>query len=297
MRFIITLVGLIVVLSAGSAGADGTLSIDNFPCAEVAAFPDDPAEMTREQLFYAAHAYDSGDCGAEDDSLAFSYYNESVERGDRFPMIRLGYFYLNGTGIRKDIEKAQYWFRSYALAYPTANVSEWDGIVESLFHGDPLPDAFLLEMAKRAQEYNGSPDILMGNYHRLADGDGVRANPERAKIWLMQAVEKKHPDALYELAQRLRAERSSKDGYRVYLRLAAEANHPKAQKELGENYLTTGQELSEKYHALVWLVRAQINGVNVETLIRKAEQQLDEQHRAWAREKAADFNFAPRSQD
>lgn len=106
----------------------------------------------------------------------------------------------------------------------------------------------------------------------------------------MQARELNDPQALYQYAQLIRKEQRE-SGYFSYLTSAARLNHPEAQKELGEYYLTTGQELFEKYNVLVWLARAQMNGVNVAKLIREAEQQLDEQHRVWAHEKAADFDF------
>jgi len=287
----ITLVGLGALLwSPYATIANEQKTIDGFPCAVVASFSSDPSDMTREQLFYAAHAYDSGDCGAEDDVRAFPFYKESAERGDGFAMIRLGYFYLNGTGVERNTEQARYWFRSYALAHPYENVSEWAGMVDTFFYGEPLPDLFLEVMRQATQDYNSEADVLLRNYHDLSSGNGVKADPKRAKTWLLQAMELNDSSAYYEYAQLMRKEKRE-SGYFSYLTNAARLNHPEAQKELGEYYLTTGQELYEKHNALVWLLRAQKNRMNVDKQIREAEHELDEQYRAWAREKAADFDF------
>ncbi len=289
-RLFIIFVGLVGCFGPVASIANEPQTIDGFPCAEVAAFPSDPAELTDKQLFYAAHAYDSGDCGWEDDARARRYYQESADRGDQFAMIRLGYFYLNGDGTEKNIEKARYWFRSYALAYPYENAENWKSFVETFFYGEPLPELFLEEMTKSAREYKGGPEILMRNYRHLSSGNGARANPKRAEIWLFQAVEFNDPLAHYEYAQ-IQREKQNPSGYFIHLKFAAELNYPTAQKELGEHYLANGTEMFEKHFALVWLLRAQRNGLDVTQQIKAAEQQLDNDQVYLARKAAVNFDF------
>lgn len=271
-----------------TTSANERKTIDGFPCAEVAAFPSDPAELTRKQLFYAAHAYDSGDCGDEDDTRAYTYYKESAERGDGFAMVRLGYFFANGTGVDQNTDRARYWFRSYALSHPTDKIGEWDGMVDTLFYGEPLPDLFIDEMKQAAQDYAGDSDVLMRNYHDLSSGDGVHANPVRAKTWLMRAMELDDPSAHYEYAK-LQRDRENLSEYVVHLRLAAEFNSSKAQVDLGKRYLIGDGVMRWPFKALVWFYIAQAGGENVASIIQETESLLDPLNTSQAKEAAAKF--------
>ena len=62
--------------------------------------------------------------------------------------------------------------------------------------------------------------------------------------------------------------------YRTYLVLAAEENHPQAQVEHGRLYLGSEGVDPWPYYALVWFVRAQMNGLKVDTDIAEAEKRL-----------------------
>ena len=285
----IVLVGFAALMwSPLATSSNERKTIDGFPCAMVATFSSDPSDMTREQLFYAAHAYDSGDCGAEDDARAFPFYKESAERGDGFAMIRVGYFYLNGTGVERNAEKAKYWFRSYALAHPDENVSEWTGMVDTFFYGEPLPDLFLEVMKQATQDYNSEADVLLRNYHDLSAGNGVKADPSRARTWLLQAVELNDPRSHFEYAE-LQRDRGNLSGYVVHIRIAAEFNSSKAQAEIGKLYLTGNGVMHWPYKALVWFLCAKAGGQDVDALIAKAEAQLDALNIKLAQEEATKF--------
>lgn len=40
---------------------------------------------------------------------AFEWYNKAAENGDTYGQYRVGKYYYEGSGIRKDIVKAIYW--------------------------------------------------------------------------------------------------------------------------------------------------------------------------------------------
>ncbi len=280
------LVGLISLQAYASEPR--TLRIDNFPCADIASPERSPSELSDKELFYASHAYDSGDCFEEEDATAYVYYRERVNRGGQFAMIRLGYFYANGSGVEQGLEKARYWFRSYALAYPDSFFDSWDGIVESLFYNEPLPDLFLAEVKASAAMYDGAPEVLMENFHALSTGNGVREDPERADIWLLKAESLGHPEAHYQRAL-IAAKNQDDDRSLFHLRIAAERNHPKAQLELGKRHLTGDGVILWPYKALVWFYIAQAGGLDVAQLIEETESNLDPLNIAQAKEAAAEF--------
>lgn len=282
-----------LVLSACAQAREVT-SLDGVPCSEIATYPKDATELNDTQLFIAARANDFGICVPENDARAFAYYKEGAERGSMLMMARLGDFHAKGIGTAPDAEKARYWFRSFFLTTPPPTKAFWNDIGEKWFSSKPFPKMFN-EIAEQVfAETDGSPQTMMQHYRDLLSGNNVRRNTKAAVDWLERAVIQGLPEAQYEIALRYRDgdgvdQRAA--GYFTYLTLAARGNHPPAQKELGKYYLLTAKEVFEKHNALVWLLRAQINGMDVEDMIAEAEQQLDSQHREWAREKAADFDF------
>ncbi len=162
------------------------------------------------------------------------------------------------------------------------------------FFDEGLPDLFLEEIQSSIAAFNGAPEGIIRNYHDLLSGNNVHRNPTSAIYWLRSTVSKEHPEALYDIAHRHRTGDGvfqSEASYFTHLMLAARGNYPPAQKGLGEYYLSKGVEIYEKHEALVWLIRAQKNGLDVTQQIHDAEKQLDIQHRTWAREKAANFDL------
>ncbi|CCQ74442.1 tetratricopeptide repeat protein [Magnetospira sp. QH-2] len=130
----------------------------------------------------------------------------------------------------------------------------------------------------------------------LQTGNGVYPAPDRAVSWLRLAARKGHPEALYNLAKRyLTGDGLSKNenSHGVYLLMAAERNHANAQRELGILYLQSSEDTILVYKALVWLLRARKNGLDVTNEIQAAEQLLDSRRRQWAYEEAFDFEFVP----
>ncbi|WP_148560808.1 tetratricopeptide repeat protein [Magnetospira sp. QH-2] len=100
----------------------------------------------------------------------------------------------------------------------------------------------------------------------LHTGNGVYPAPDRAVSWLRLAARKGHPEALYNLEKRyLTGDGLSKNenSHGVYLLMAAERNHANAQRELGILYLQSSEDTIQVYKALVWLLRARKNGLDV----------------------------------
>tara|TARA_B100000965_G_scaffold266305_1_gene224977 strand:- start:965 stop:1882 length:918 start_codon:yes stop_codon:yes gene_type:complete len=254
-----------------------------------------PSQLDRDQAIVLGESYDQGKCVLQDYGRAFELYSRAVEFGPSIVGLRLGYFYLNGLGVGRDENKARYWFRSQALAAHYTKDRFMDGILELMFFGAPVPKMLREEVSRAREMYDGPPEVLMEVYRNLLNGTGVFPNRERALFWLSKAARQDHPAALYDTAQRyLTGNGYEKDetSYVVHLREAARRNHAEAQKELGEYYLRTHKEPFELHNALVWLLRAQRNGLEVSRQVLAAGQLLDDKHREWAYEDAAEFDFS-----
>lgn len=268
----------------------------DFTCDDIVRFSKDVEQLEPEKLLLLGQAYDQGQCVQQDFASAFKMYRRAVERGFSVLGLRLGYLYLNGLGTERNDEKARYWFRSRALAH----YYQQDEVLELLmaleFFGDPIPEMMRQEIRRARQESKGSPEVLMRNYRDLLTGNGVFPSTAGAILWLFMASKRGHPEADYDLAKRyLSGDGVSKSemSYEIHLREAARGNHAAAQKELGSYLLRSGRETFRIFDALVWLLRAQRNGEDVEEQVQAVEQLLDRKHRRWAREKANDFNFNP----
>lgn len=151
------------------------------------------------------------------------------------------------------------------------------------------------EIKRAREEANGPPEVLMRNYRDLLSGNVVHPAPDRALSWLSLAAGQGHPEALYQLARRhLTGDGvfNSGNSYEVYLLKAAEGNHAEAQRELGIHYLRSSGDTHLAYKALVWLLRARRNGLDVTEQVQAAEQSLDSTHRKWAHERADNFDFS-----
>jgi len=66
-----------------------------------------PRKDQIEGLFVAAEYFE--ECGEM--RAAFHCLLVAAEAGDEFSQLSLGNFYSDGTGVRKDLEKAAYWYR------------------------------------------------------------------------------------------------------------------------------------------------------------------------------------------
>lgn len=281
---------IIVLLGADPAGAQEPKSLEGYSCSEIAAFPTNPADLTDRQLIYASYAYDHGECGEENDARAYKYYLESAERGDKLSMMRLGHLYANGSGVEKNLRQARYWFRSYALLNASHQKDSWlDGLVE-LANVDAFHPLFTEQM-NRMQTSHTSATMMLQNYHDLMRGNGAIRNIEYAPRWLTLAELQGSTEALYLKARHAIADDGDHAAQKMYLSRAAGRNHPQAQIEYGRLFLGSEGVDPWPYYALVWFVRAQMNGLEVDTDIAEAEKHLIPAERRAAYAKAADFDF------
>mgnify|MGYP001993198279 CR=1 FL=1 len=253
-----------------------------------------PSQLDRDQAIVLGESYDQGKCVPQDYGRAFTLYSRAVEFGPSIVGLRLGYFYLNGLGVDRDEQKARYWFRSEALATYFNDDRFSDGMLELMSFGTSVPEMLREEVTRAHEIYNGPPEGLMAVYRDLSTGNGVYPHPKNALIWLSKAGSQAHPEALYEIARRhLTGEGylKSDSAYVATLDRAAHLNFAKAQKELGAYYLRASEDSYGWYRALVWLLRAQKNGIDVAAQILAAEKRLSSLDIEAAHERAADFNF------
>ena len=296
---------LCLLVAASSPGrADGTAPQADRPhmnpepedvtCDDVVRFSRDTSRLALDELLALGQAYDQGRCVQRDYTRAYGIYRRTAERGSPFAALRLGYLYVNGLGVERDEEKARYWFRSQALATFHQRDPMLDALLSIAFFGGPIPEMMRREVERAREEANGPPEVTMRNYRDLLAGRGVFPARERALGWLYMAVEKDHPEAFYDLATRHLSGNGvfkSEVSYQVYLREAARRNHAGAQKELGLFYLQSNPDTVRIHDALVWLLRARRNGLDVTDHVQAAERLLSPKHRRWAQEEADDFDF------
>ncbi len=281
---------VIGVLWTAMSEADQDVQDTGPSCEEIAAYPVSPTELSDEQLIYASYAYDHGECVKENDTRAYAYYVESAERGNKLSMMRLGHLYANGSGVEKDLHRARYWFRSYALLNASHRKDSWlDGLVE-LANVNAFHPLFVEEM-NRMQTSHTSATMMLQNYHDLMRGNGVIRNIESAPRWLTLAELQGSTEALYLKARHAIADDGDHAAQKMYLSRAAGGNHPQAQVEYGRLFLGSEGVDPWPYYALVWFIRAQMNGLEVDADIAEAEKHLSPDERRAAYAKAADFDF------
>lgn len=286
--------GIVVALLSQQAYAAAKAADKvGLPCEKVRQLTQQEAtSLSEEELFALAAAYEYGECVAQDYRRAYEGYRILVERGERQMRAKPGDLFLKGMGVERDLNKARYWFRSYALATFSAQDNLMVALLRASLFEAGLPDMLQQEIDRAIEDGKGPVDVWMRNYHDLYSGNGLYPDRSGAMHWLHLAVMSRYPAAYYEKAHRALEDEDDFDVYKINLALAAEANYPQAQVEYGKLYLTGEGVRRWPYMAMVWFPRAQKNGLNVDELIQEAERQLDPLDRELAVKRAAEFDFS-----
>ncbi len=227
-----------------------------------------PAREAEDQgaLLILGVMHETGECVPEDPAKAAELYREAVENDVKLAQPLLGYMYLNGLGVPRDVEQAEYWFKRTALWL--ARLSEERRLAWLAFI---LGDRGIPEELKREVTWIGA--IEEGDAARqlevalqLRDGDGLPQDRELAFRWARQAADKGLLEAQYELAQwHITGAYGEKDVWRGVLGLAkaAAAGHLEAQKDLGLRYAEGRDVEQNNWKAYYWLLHARQGGADV----------------------------------
>lgn len=233
-----------------------------------------------------------------DFSMAAKYYRLSARQTNFVAMKSLGYLLMNGYGVEKNEDEAQYWFMRaakeggnrramynlgvlYSLKYPDTNavIEAFKWMKQSANLGDALAAYELSNFYFRgwgATETNlasyrywrfkaaflGATDaqFFMGQAYRI--GDGVPKDAENSLIWYSKAAAKNHPEALYDLALHYLADKTNRASLQLANELmlrAAQMGHREAQFQCAMSYFRG--DVSLDFEAgKQWMAKAAENG-------------------------------------
>src|SRR5262245_25531929 len=140
-------------------------------------------------LYNRSLAYLDGKGVAKDEAKAFSLNAEAAQLRYREAVLAMGWFYLNGVGVERDLEKAQSWYRKSARHGDVrAMFSLGQMAYDQRSYGDAL--AWFTRAAEK-----GHPRSLywLGKLHW--HGRGVTQNKRQGMAFFQQAARKKVREA------------------------------------------------------------------------------------------------------
>ena len=165
----------------------------------------------------------------------------AAERGDANAQFILGECYSKGEGVKKDYERAAYWYRKAALHSVNFAYRNF---------ASPNGDNVDAEKNKKQSEYKNGERVKQ-DYEKTSEqgdadaqfslglsyynGQGVERDDKQAVYWFWKAAEQGHADAQYHLGFCYKNGFSVKkdDEQAVYwFRKAAEQGHARAQYHL-----------------------------------------------------------------
>lgn len=186
---------------------------------------------------------------------------ENAAKGDAASQNRLGFMYMGGKGVEKNLKEALKWYRKAAENGNTQaqlNLSAmytFGKVVEK----DPV--AAMKWLRKAAENGNpGGQDVLGAMY---ANGDGVEQNFGEAAKWYRKAAENGIPRAQLNLGMMYLSgkgvERDSGEAMK-WLRKAAENGDSRAQGNIGAMYAYGEGVEKDPVEAEKWFRKAAENG-------------------------------------
>jgi TPR repeat protein/WD40 repeat protein len=195
-----------------------------------------------------------------DESLR--WLRKGVAAGLPLAWSRLGYFYHEGYGVGRDIQRAVHWFRKAAEADDRRG-QYWMGYLTSI--GVPGVERSADQAAswylKAANKGHPPAQVALGRLYEL--GEGVPQSDETALYWFRKAAEQGYTEACDLVGQMIESgrgtESSISDAIKWY-RKAAEQGDADAQYRLG-CVLERGTSVPKSYsEALRWFERAAESG-------------------------------------
>ena len=218
--------------------------------------------------FYYAACLETSSGTVENIQQAQSIYKklfpgvaENAAKGDAASQNRLGFMYMGGKGVEKNLKEALKWYRKAAENGNTQaqlNLSAmytFGKVVEK----DPV--AAMKWLRKAAENGNpGGQDVLGAMY---ANGDGVEQNFGEAAKWYRKAAENGIPRAQLNLGMMYLSgkgvERDPGEAMK-WLRKAAENGDSRAQGNIGAMYAYGEGVEKDPVEAEKWFRRAAENG-------------------------------------
>ena len=227
-----------------------------------------------------------GACVPQDVERAMELYLSAAQQELREAYPLIGYMYLKGRGTPPDPDKAKFWFRGAAISL--ANIPRRQRLI--FLQLRMLDRTIPIELKREVDWVNaledGDAEALFEVALRARDGNGMPRNVRAAITWLFDASRKGFVKARYEIAQMAFSGKYDspllKSGM-VHLFFAAEAGYVPAQVELGLRF-EAGQGAKQwDYAALVWLLKAQANGADVNEAIGRIGARLEPLQRGAAK--------------
>jgi len=149
-----------------------------------------------EAITFLGTAYRLGRFGlVKSDKKAAKIYRRAVELGDVGAMIRLGYSYATGSGVKLDKKKAE---RLYRAAADRGDATAQVNFAFLLDAEKKFDEAFRYYALAADQGYTNAENSLGCCY---MDGEGTEVDLGKARYWFERAAAKGHEKATRNLAR------------------------------------------------------------------------------------------------
>jgi hypothetical protein len=150
-----------------------------------------------EAVSYLGDAYSRGMLGLvkSDKKAAKIWKRAAVELGNVSAMVRLGYLYATGSGVKLDKKKAEQLYRAAAdrgQAFAQANLGLF------LHRQEKFEEAFRYYTLSADQGLTGA-EVNLGCCYK--DGEGTEVDLDKARCWFERAAAKGDEDAIQALAE------------------------------------------------------------------------------------------------
>lgn len=241
--------------------------------------------------------HETGECLPEDPAKAAELYREAVENGIETAQPLLGYMYLNGLGVPRDVGQARYWFKRTVLWLASFSEEERFAWLEFILGHRGIPAELKREVTWIGAIEEGDAARQLEIALQLRDGDGLPQDRELAFRWARQAADKGLAEAAYELAQwHISGAYGEKDVWRglLWFKRAARAGHLEAQKELGLRFASGEDVKQDNREAYTWLLHAREGGADVAEALAKLDRVISPEDKSianfWFEER---FYFRP----
>ncbi len=254
--FVIVVLGMIVVAVQSGRRKNAGLATTSVP--KIANDAIERNENTAQILKAAAQKDPYGEAAL---TLAIENWQKAADQGDPAAQSKLGLFYAEGTGVKKDEAKAVEWFRKAAAqGYAFAQLKL--GVMYENGRGVAKDETKAVEWyAKAAAQGDAAAQFNLGGmYH---SGTGVAKDTTKAVDWYQKAAAQGNAEAQFNLGLMYATGRGiSKDEAKavdLYQKVAAQG-YAAAQHNLGLMYADGRGVANDDAKAFEWWEKAAAQG-------------------------------------
>jgi TPR repeat protein len=206
---------------------------------------------------------------ARNDQRAVEYFEKAANAGHIRAQINLGILALRGQGSKRDLVQARAWLEKAAATDDPSALYVLGRAMEEYDDTVMADSVRAADLYRRAGEKGHALAALRYGL-AMADGIGVKRDPNGAQTWLLQAYDGGVPEAalaLGDLSARTPASRDKEANTKIveravsWFEVAAKAGVPSAQFKLANAYFAGAGIARDPAQALAWYTRAAQQGL------------------------------------